>query len=298
MAPLESEQKAAEEESRKQWMAYQNKIDAWKAARKAAMGKKSDVATKQYALDALGPEPEQPMSSVMMVEEPTYEALVKILQDRPFIGMMSDEGDLGAMNASGTDASFTVTLHAAGGDRSETYVVPAGGQVILVDVVGSLGAVGSGSLQVTSDQPLWLSARIYNLIAADADCSPGGTFGQLYPAYRLEDGLDAGEAGWLTQLAENAAYRTNVSLINTGAGQAHVVVTLFDAAGTEVGSYDVWLGPGQWRQANQPFRNQGGQTDMAAGSARVEVVDGGGVLASASVVNNVTNDPTTIPAME
>ncbi len=75
-------------------------------------------------------------------------------------------------------------------------------------------------------------------------------------------------------------------------------MSLFDAAGTGVGSYAVWLEPGRWRQANQPFRNQGGQTDMAAGSARVEVIAGGGVLASASVVNNVTNDPTTIPAME
>lgn len=105
-----------------------------------------------------------------------------------------------------------------------------------------------------------------------------------------------GELAWLTQLTENPAYRTNISLTNTGTSQANVMVTLFDGDGTELASYELWLGPGVWKQANQAFLNRATQTDISAGYARVEVITGDGVVASASVVNNTTNDPTTIPA--
>ena len=40
-----------------------------------------------------------------------------------------------------------------------------------------------------------------------------------------------GAAAWLPQLAEDAAYRTDISLTNTGTLPATVTVTLFDGAG-------------------------------------------------------------------
>jgi hypothetical protein len=44
----------------------------------------------------------------------------------------------------------------------------------------------------------------------------------------------------------------------------------------------------------QPFRNKAAQTAMAAGYAMVRINSGSGVLAYASLLDNVTNDPTTI----
>jgi len=40
-----------------------------------------------------------------------------------------------------------------------------------------------------------------------------------------------------------------------------------------------------------------GRDDLAAGCAKVEVIEGSGVIVTASVVDNITNDPTTLVAI-
>jgi hypothetical protein len=71
-------------------------------------------------------------------------------------------------------------------------------------------------------------------------------------------------------------------------------VHLFDGAGQELATYDVALDAGEWKQENQPFKRKAGQSDMAAGFVRIEVLAGSGVIAYGSVVDNTTNDPTTM----
>jgi hypothetical protein len=56
----------------------------------------------------------------------------------------------------------------------------------------------------------------------------------------------------------------------------------------------VSLASGEWKQETQPFKNKAGQTAMDRGYAKVTVTSGTGVVAFASVVDNITNDPTTI----
>lgn len=74
---------------------------------------------------------------------------------------------------------------------------------------------------------------------------------------------------------------------------------LFDGAGTKVGEPSVNGGApiasGQRVQLNAPFRAVG-QSDLAAGYARLEVLEGDGVIAYASVVDNnvASNDPTSV----
>ncbi len=106
--------------------------------------------------------------------------------------------------------------------------------------------------------------------------------------------LGAGESAWLPELTENAAYRTNISLTNTGAVQATVNVTLFDGAGNQVGSYDVTLAPGAWAQEVRPFATKTQLAALDQGYAKVTVTSGSGIIATASVIDNITNDPTTI----
>jgi hypothetical protein len=71
-------------------------------------------------------------------------------------------------------------------------------------------------------------------------------------------------------------------------------VRLFDGNGVQIGSYQVTVVPGEWKQENRPFSGRAGHSDLAAGYAKVTVESGSGVLAVASVVDNITNDPTTI----
>jgi hypothetical protein len=47
-------------------------------------------------------------------------------------------------------------------------------------------------------------------------------------------------------------------------------------------------------QPTQPFLNVAGQTAMDRGYAKITVQSGSGVFAFASVIDNITNDPTPV----
>ena len=89
-------------------------------------------------------------------------------------------------------------------------------------------------------------------------------------------------------------FRTNIGLVNTGVAAARVTVELFDGSGALLATYEVALAPGEWKQETQPFKNRAGRTGIHCGYAKVTVTAGAGVVALASVVDNITNDPTTI----
>ncbi len=195
--------------------------------------------------------------------------------------------DLGILNTGGQAASFKLRFLTGGEEWNSSETVAVGEQLILVDVVGLLGAAGSGALAVEVGPGVIVSSRTYNQ-------SPSGTFGQNLPGYETGDGLGDGSSAYLPQLTENPSYRTNILLTNTGTAPAVANVHLYDGAGTELASYVTDLEPGEQSQRNRPFFSLAGQPDLASGYAIVHVTVGSGVVACASVVDNLTNDPTTI----
>jgi hypothetical protein len=195
--------------------------------------------------------------------------------------------DLGTLNTGGQESTFKLRFVAGGEVWESSDTVAAGDQLILADVVGLLGATGSGALGVEAGPGMIVSSRTYNQSAT-------GTFGQNLPASEAAEALGAGETAYLPQLTENASYRTNILLTNTSEAPAVARVQLYDGAGTELATYTVDLGPGEWRQETRPFLNLAGQNDLASGYAKVRVTGGSGVVPCASVVDNLTNDPTTI----
>jgi hypothetical protein len=202
--------------------------------------------------------------------------------------------DLGLLNAGSVTANAQITFFLGGALVSNTTYVPAGAQSILTDVVGQLGASGSGALGIISDQPLKVTARTYNQALSTANCYADGTQGQDYPAVTSSAGLAATQGAYLAGLTENASYRCNIGVVNTGTGSAAVLVELFDGVGTKLTDYTVSLVAGQWAQETQPFFTKATQTAMDRGYARITVQTGSGVFAFASVIDNVTNDPTTV----
>ncbi|MCD4748651.1 MAG: hypothetical protein K8R59_04680 [Thermoanaerobaculales bacterium] len=202
--------------------------------------------------------------------------------------------DLGLLNTGTGSVDAIVTLHGAQGPVSLNQTVPAGEQLILSDVVDQMGFTGSGALEVTASGPLVVTSRTYSQVGPTDQCYPDGTLGQSLGATASGAGLAAGQSAVVPQLQENAAFRSNVAVINTGSAEAEVRVHLLDGHGTELTSYDVTLAPGQWEQENGPFADFADQTDMAAGYARIEVLSGSGIVAYGSVVDNITNDPTTM----
>lgn len=202
--------------------------------------------------------------------------------------------DLGILNT-GTARANVELRHIVGATvKSSTLEVAGVSQEILTDVVEQISSSGTGPIEVRSDQPVVVTSRTYNKVAADQACYANGSQGQSYPTLASGDGLSAGQSAVLPQLTEDAAYRTNIMLINVSTAPATATVTLFDGAGKEVASYDVTLQPGERRQHDKPFRILGQQSNMARGYARVHVTAGSGVVAFASVADNTTNDPTTI----
>lgn len=163
-------------------------------------------------------------------------------------------------------------------------------------MVGQVASSGNGALKVRASLPVKVSPRTYNLNVAGAAGYPNATLGQNLDALTVQQGLAAGEMAFLPQLVENSAYRSNISLTNMGQANAAVKVELFDGSGTKLGEYTESLAAGQFKPKTRPFYNSASpqQTNMSRGYAKVTVLSGSGVVAYASVIDNVTQDPTTM----
>jgi hypothetical protein len=157
-----------------------------------------------------------------------------------------------------------------------------------MDLVGQLGLQTSGNLRVETDQPFVFTARIFNQAA-------NGTFGQFMDGYAESDGLGQGEEAYLPQLVQNGQFRANIGAANMGTGPAEVRFTLYRWNGTVVGSFTLNLPPGGWDQDSEPFRRRFGLNNLDEGYAVARVISGSRVVVYGSVVDNRTNDATTIP---
>lgn len=72
-------------------------------------------------------------------------------------------------------------------------------------------------------------------------------------------------------------------------------MALYDADGSPLSTTQRSVAAGGRVQLQEPNDRIAGRTDIDSGYAIVEIVAGKGVTAYASVVDNRTNDPTTIP---
>jgi hypothetical protein len=196
--------------------------------------------------------------------------------------------DLCLLNRSGQTTSATVLLHGGtGGTASMTIDLADGEQVILNDVVALVGMDGSRAVEITADRPIMVSSRTYN-------SNDKGTFGLFLDGMSESQAIGAGEVVWLPQLRQNAAFRTNIGLVNSGNTKARVRISFFDAEGNDLVSKKRALDPGAWIQLLEPFSRLADRVDIDSGYATVEVVSGKGVIAYASVIDNATNDGTAI----
>jgi CubicO group peptidase (beta-lactamase class C family) len=196
--------------------------------------------------------------------------------------------DLCLLNQSNGTATAEIRFRGSDG-RAATMVIQVadGEQVVVSDVVAQMDMSGSGSIEVFSDRPLLASSRTYNT-------GEDGTYGLFLDGVPARAAATEGDIVWLPQLRQNAAFRTNIGLVNSGDIQARVRFFLYDSSGAELLSRWRVLEPGGWLQLQEPFSRLAGRTDIDTGYARVEVESGDGVIAYASVIDNATNDGTAI----
>jgi len=197
--------------------------------------------------------------------------------------------DLGLLNLGAQTAEASVIFHPSSGpDLAMIVSLSSGEHQVLDDVVGRLAGEGAGSLEIVSSTPVLVSSRTYNQSLA-------GTFGQYLDGFYDSDTIGEGEQVWLPQLQQNPEFRTNLGLLNSSLERATVKVDLHDADGMLLSTTERNIAGGERIQLQEPYDRLAGRSDITGGYAVVKVLAGRGVSAYASVVDNRTNDPTTVP---
>ncbi len=273
------------------WSQRGSKLGGDDAAGTAGLGASVAISGDGTTVIVGGPGDADNSGAAWVFSAPAFTAWVPVASHVSGLNQSEWRSDLALLNTSGVTANVQLKFFGSDVVTTTTYVAPQA-QSILTDVVGQLGTSGSGAIEILSDQPLWVTTRTYNQVSSGASCYPNGTQGQSYPVLATRDGLGAGQSAYLAGLTENASYRCNIGVVNTGAGSATVLVELYDGAGAKLVDYTVPLAAGQWAQETQPFRAKALQTAMDRGYAKITVQTGSGVFGFASVIDNMTNDPT------
>jgi ELWxxDGT repeat protein len=207
--------------------------------------------------------------------------------------------DLEVHNPGSAPLQYSLSLLRRGEDGSapatrELSLQP-GSSARLRDVVQTVfGAAGAATLRLApSTGEILVTSRTYNE-------QPSGTFGQLVPGQGGDDLIGFGEEARIVCLARSVevarGFRTNLGLSNGTGSPAEVTVDLFLADGRRLGRRTYSLRPYESIQRNDVFGEVTNE-DVAAGYVIAHTATAGGrFLASASLVDNLSGDPTWLPA--
>ncbi|HWW60045.1 MAG TPA: PKD domain-containing protein, partial [Thermoanaerobaculia bacterium] len=166
------------------------------------------------------------------------------------------------------------------------------------------GADDSGSMVLTLDSnvlpQIW--TRIYNV-------SEAGTFGQYIPALLISDGTSA--SGITSHLSDGptnfflpglrvpsptaSRFRTNVGFVNVTPAAITLTVKAYDDRGLLLTTFNRTVFPFQLDQFN--IASQLPSAPANAFSLQIESPTGSGLLAYASILDNISNDPAYISAI-
>jgi hypothetical protein len=204
--------------------------------------------------------------------------------------------DLSIINWSGSDSDLQIRFTSSfdGSVAIVNEILPAGSERHWNDVlVSAFGFAGDdeprGVLRIESASQIVAQARTYNETS-------DGTFGQFFPAVRLDAGVSGNDVGVLQALRGNDRFRTNVGIVHlAGDGMCTAVVQLVDG-GTIVGEpVRIHVAPGRYEQVNR-VTEAAGLEEFDGGYAVVEVETQGCTIWSyASVVDEQTGDAMTSP---
>lgn len=190
-------------------------------------------------------------------------------------------------------AEVELTYRGAMGELAEAALtVPAYGSAAFDDVLSEafgLEASSVGAIELRPSSAVVATTRTYNV-------SSVGTFGQAMPAIEPADALRRNETGVLGRIERTAETRTNIGLLNLGESTARVQIGFVSSAGFELGRVlEAEVPAHSWVQLNDA-PGTAGLTTLEGGWALLSVLtEDTPVWAAASLVDNRTGDPTTVP---
>ncbi len=217
--------------------------------------------------------------------------------------------DVEVHNPGTAPAAYTIALLNHDADNSQpdarSFTLAAGMAMRYTDIVlHEFGLSGKGALRVTASQgEIVVTSRTYNRIGAGnpTGLPAGSTYGEFVPALADDQAIAASGEGRLIQLSHTdpalkTDYRTNIGVVNVGAGAIDVAIDLFTATGTLLGSVGRSLPPFGYHQFDSVFGAVAG-APLADAYAVVRCTTAGGrFFAYASVIDNRTGAPVFIPA--
>ena len=173
-----------------------------------------------------------------------------------------------------------------------SITVPKRQMLLFDDVVSSLfHSGGLGGIRLKSDDDFIATSRIYAQTTATS-CQGAGTLGQFLEG---DDVTGASTTGVLIQLKSSSAFRTNIGAVNPNSTAAHVTWRLYDKSNALIStSSSITMPPyGVVAPTSMTsgffFASSGDLSDSWVSFASDQPI-----FAYASVVDNITTDPTYI----
>ena len=197
--------------------------------------------------------------------------------------------DLGVLNPSDTAVTAQLTFYGTSQNYTQSREIGARQQLFFQNVLQSLfGIPGNdvGALVVTGNGPLYPLARTYSQVSAG---SP--TYGQGYVGMTETQALSHGNVGVIAGMRADAPYYTNIELVNVGSSATNVEVRFFDNGGAQVGSLTRSVQPNKRVGVSKVLPSG---TGFAFAELRLDTA-GAKLIAFASVVDDLSKDPTTLP---
>jgi len=203
--------------------------------------------------------------------------------------------DLYLTNTGDAAAAVSIAFLTRDMDNSSAPVamlepMAAGRTLIIEDVVGAL-LEGQwqdwvGGLAVCAESPrVEVFTRTYHTDGV-------ATYGQGIPAAAIGAAVSGARTGLLMGLREDAAFRTNLGLLNPSPTSLTVTITVVDLEGEVVAVLNRELEPYEQIQYHKVL-TQVGEEDLERAVASIASPDGP-VFAYVSVIDNATSDPTYI----
>lgn len=204
--------------------------------------------------------------------------------------------ELALFNAAYTPVDVVLTYVPSAGSGMQQRTIPMAArqplayQNALVDLFNIASGAGAIAIDATSNY----GAPDLRVTSRTFTDSTSGTYGQAVPSLGTSD---FGSTLYLTGMAVNSAYRTNVGLVNRSSSDAAVALSLYDGNGTQLATANVTVPANNFQQNGLgTYFPQIGTSSYNSLSLRATTANADAISVYASVVDNRTQDPVYIQA--
>lgn len=212
------------------------------------------------------------------------------------------QSDVRVVNTSAQIVQYLLNFTPSGSDgtmngQQTTIQIAPGETAALDDVLLNFfgyAAPGDNVTGVLEIRPLTATSKATPNVTFAASrtyaVTAAGTLGQFIPAIPFARFAGRDKRLSLQQIAQSAAFRTNIGLVEASGEPASVLLKVFGNDGQPLGAFPIELLAGEQRQLNAFLQSKG----FAVTNGRVEVgvtSATGKVTAYASVIDNASSDP-------